>query len=173
MGKSKAGVVAEFLRFGIVGGSGFLVNMLITFVMTKLNGGTQNDNDIVFQLPGPFAFRFTILVWIVSFLIANVWNFQINRSWTFKREHKRGWWAEFWPFFIVGLVAAIAGIFIKIGFTNPHSFMYLPDPPFNDYEGLRARAYWAQLFTIVLTMPINYIVNKLWTFRSVTPSDQG
>ena len=51
--------------------------------------------------------------------------------------------------------------------TNPTSPVYLPSPIFNDHEGLRARAYWAQLFTIVLTMPINYLINKVWTFRAV------
>jgi putative flippase GtrA len=56
----------------------------------------------------------------------NITNFQLNRSWTFKREYRRGWWREFWPFFAVGSIAAIIGMFIKIFFTNPTSPIYLP-----------------------------------------------
>lgn len=160
----------QFIRFGMVGGSGLVVNMVITYLMTQLHGGVSHDNDVVVGLPGDYAFRFTILVWIVAFMIANLWNFQLNRHWTFKRVHKRGWWTEFWPFFVVGSVAAGAGIVIKMALTNPTSPVYLPDPPFNDLHGLRARAYWSQLITILATMPINYLVNKVWTFRAVQPS---
>lgn len=161
-------VMAEFVKFGIVGGSGVVVNLVVAFVMTQLNGGVGNDNRVLFGLPGgTFAVRFTLLVWIVAFMVANLWNFQLNRVWTFKRDRRRSWWAEFWPFLLVGSVAAVVGAMLKIGFTNPTSPIYLPSPTFNDHEGLRARAYWAQLFTIVLTMPINYLVNKVWTFRSI------
>ena len=157
----------QFIKFGIVGGSGVLVNLLVTFVMTKLHGGTVHDNDPLFWLTSKFAFRFTILVWIVAFVVANTYNFQLNRSWTFKREHRRSWWAEFWPFFLVGSIAAAIGGLIKWALTNPTSVFYLPSPTFNDHQGLRARAYWSQLIAIVLTLPINFVVNKLWTFRAV------
>lgn len=169
-GRKLGSTLLEFVRFGVVGGSGVLVNLIVTYLMTQINGGVQNDNRVIFELPGDYAFRFTVLVWIVAFLIANLWNFQLNRSWTFKRAEKRTWWHEFWPFLLVGSVAALVGMVLKILFTNPTSPIYLPDPPFNDTEGLRARAYWAQLFTILLTMPINYVVNKFWTFRQVKPS---
>ena len=99
----------QFIRFGIVGGSGVLVNLLVTYVMTQLNGGVSNDNDVVLELPGPYALRYTIVVWVVAFMIANLWNFQLNRRWTFKRDQMRGWWAEFWPFFAIGSLAAAAG----------------------------------------------------------------
>lgn len=164
--------IRQFIKFGLVGGSGLVINLIITYVMTQLHGGVAHDNDVVLELPGEFAFRFTILVWIVAFMIANVWNFQLNRHWTFRRKHKRSWWAEFWPFFVVGSVAALAGVVIKLALTNPTSPIYLPNPPFNDSHGLRARAYWGQLITIFATMPINYLVNKVWTFRAVHHSTE-
>lgn len=159
--------LGEFIRFGMVGGSGVLVNLVVAYLMTQLNGGVSNDNRILFELPGPWAFRWTALVWIVGFLVANTWNFQLNRGWTFRRAKMRGWWTEFWPFFAIGLVAAGVGLLLKIGFTNHTSPIYLPGPLFNDHEGLRARAYWGQMFAILLTMPVNYLVNKFWTFRAV------
>jgi len=157
----------QFLKFGMVGGSGVVVNMLVTVILTKLHGGTNRDNEVIARLFGDYAFRFTALVWIVAFLVANLWNFQLNRSWTFKRTQRRSWWREFWPFFAVGSIAASAGLLIKIALTNPTSPFYLPGSIFNDHQGLRARAYWSQLIAIILTLPINFVVNKLWTFRAV------
>ncbi|GAA1372110.1 GtrA family protein [Luteococcus sanguinis] len=157
----------QFLKFGIVGGSGVVVNMVVAFIMTKLHGGTSHDNDPVWFITARHALRYTHLVWLGAFVVANFWNFQLNRSWTFKRTHRRGWWAEFWPFFAVGSVAAMAGLVIKTWLTNPTSPVYLPSSVFNDDQGLRARAYWSQLITIVITLPINFVVNKLWTFRAV------
>ena len=68
---------------------------------------------------------------------------------------------------MVGSVAAAAGIFIKLAFTNPTSPFYLPEPLFHEDAGINSREYWSQLLTILITMPINFIVNKLWTFRAV------
>ena len=30
----------EFIKFGVVGGSGFLVNIIVAIIMNKANGGT-------------------------------------------------------------------------------------------------------------------------------------
>lgn len=163
----------QFIKFGMVGGSGVVVNMIIAVIMTKLHGGTSHDNDPIWFFTSEHALRYTHLVWIGAFVLANFWNFQLNRSWTFKRDHRRSYWREFWPFFLIGSVAAAAGLVIKAALTNPSSPLYLPSSLFNDEQGLRARAYWSQLITIVLTMPINFVVNKLWTFRAVkTHHDQ-
>lgn len=163
----------QFVRFGIVGGSGVVVNMVMLFIMTRLHGGTTHDNDVLFHLLGSYTFRFSMLTWIIPFLVANTFNFQLNRSWTFKRDNRRSWWTEFWPFFAVGSVAAVAGIFIKWALTHAGSPVYLPSPWFNDHQGLRARTYWSQLITIIVTLPINFIVNRLWTFRAVKQHTPG
>lgn len=160
--------LGQFGRFAIVGGSGVLVNMVVAVVMNKLNGGSGNAQNILWSIPGtPYNIRFTVAVWIVAFLVANLWNFQLNRWWTFKSNGLAGWWKEFWPFLAVGSVAALAGMFIKIALTNPNSPVYLPEPFFHEEQGIYSREYWSQLIAIVLTMPINFIVNKLWTFRAV------
>lgn len=158
----------QFIRFAIVGGSGVVVNMIVAVIMNKANGGTAHSNDALFAIPGTaFNVRYYHLVWVVSFLVACVSNFQLNRSWTFKSSKHATWLSEFGPFLAVGSVAAAAGLGIITLFTHPGSFLYLPDPPFNENAGLTSRTYWAQLLTIVITMPINFVVNKLWTFRSV------
>ncbi|MFZ1288219.1 MAG: GtrA family protein [Candidatus Phosphoribacter sp.] len=158
--------VRQFVKFGLVGGSGVVVNMLVTIAMHKLNGGTVNGRAALFAIPAtPYFARYLHLVWIVAFLVANLWNFQLNRRWTFRATGYASWWRQFWPFLLVGSVAAVAGLFIITALTHPESPIYLPEPWFNESAGLRSRVYWAQLLTIVLTMPINFVVNKLWTFR--------
>lgn len=158
----------QFVRFGLVGGSGVVVNMIVAIIMNKANGGTQHAFDVVWHIPGTsYNIRFTVLVWIVSFIVANFYNFQLNRSWTFKSSGRAGWWAEFWPFLAVGSVAAIIGMFLKVALTNPTSPLYLSSTFFHEGAGLHSREYWAQIITIIITMPINFVVNKVWTFRSV------
>jgi putative flippase GtrA len=161
-------VLRQFIKFALVGGAGVVVNMLVAIAMNKAHGGTANAQQVLFAIPGTlFNFRFTSLVWIVGFLVANLFNFQINRSWTFRGHPKAPWLHEFWPFFAVGSAAALAGLFIKIAFTNPTSPIYLPEPWFHENAGLQSREYWSQLLTIVITTPINFVVNKVWTFRHV------
>ncbi len=156
----------QFIQFGIVGGSGVLVNMLVALVMNKLNGGTVNSDNPLFKIAG-LTFSFSLLVWIVGFLVSNVFNFQLNRSWTFRSGKQAGWWHEFWPFLAVGSVAALIGLFIKAALKSPKSPLYLGHPFFHEEAGIHSREYWAQLIAILLVMPINFIVNKLWTFRAV------
>ena len=163
-----AHVGRQFIKFGLVGAAGVAVNMAVAILMNKLNGGTVNAQRILFAIPGtPYNFRYSTLVWIVAFLVANLFNFELNRRWTFRHGAKAPWLKEFLPFLAVGSAAAFAGIFIKIGFTNPTSPFYLPEPWFHEGAGLQSREYWAQLLTILITMPINFLVNKVWTFRHV------
>lgn len=158
----------QLVKFGIVGGSGVLVNMVVTVLMNRANGGSANAQDIIWSIPGsPFNVRFTALVWIAAFLVANLWNFQLNRRWTFRSSAHARWWREFWPFLAVGSVAAAVGLFIKIALTNPSSPVFLPEPWFHEDAGLNSREYWGQLIAIIVTMPVNFLVNKFWTFRAV------
>ena len=161
-------LLRQLIKFGLVGGAGVVVNMLVAVALNKLNGGTVNAQNVICPIPGtPYNFRFTSLVWILAFLVANLFNFQLNRSWTFRHGEKAPWLREFWPFLSVGSAAAFLGLFIKIALTNPKSPVYLPEPWFHEDYGLSSREYWAQLFTILITMPINFAVNKLWTFSHI------
>ncbi len=164
--------IAQFAKFAIVGGSGVAVNLLVAIVLHKIHGGTKNASAVLFGVPfTAYNIRFRHLVWLVAFLVANLWNFQLNRMWTFRAARHGSWWSQFWPFLAVGSGAAFAGIFVLTALTHPHSPVALPEPPFTETVGLRSREYWAQLITIFVTMPVNFVVNKLWTFRAVRHHD--
>ena len=161
----------QFIKFGLVGGSGVVVNMVVNIILNKLNGGSANAQNILWSIPGTdYNIRFTLVAWFVPFLVANVWNFQLNRRWTFNASTVAGWWREFWPFLAVGSVAALIGAVSKVLMTNPTSPLYLPEPFFHEETGLRSREYWSQLIAVILTMPVNFLINKVWTFGTVRSS---
>lgn len=156
----------QFLRFGLVGGSGVVVNLVVTIICKRL---FPHYEGVALPLPASdFNIRWYHLIQTVAFLVANTWNFQINRSWTFKSGKHAGWWREFFPFLAVGLVAFVIGQVLLTLMLNPGSPFALGQIAFlDDSNGLRTKLYWATLIQIILTMPINFVVNKLWTFRAV------
>ena len=156
----------QFMRFGLVGGSGVAVNMIVTIICKKL---FPPYLGVAFPLPlTDFNIRWYHVIGTVAFLVANVWNFQLNRTWTFKSGRHAGWWREFVPFLAVGLVAFAVGQVILTALLKDTSPLSLHQFPFfNDSTGLRTALYWANLIQIILTMPVNFVVNKLWTFRAV------
>ena len=104
---------------------------------------------------------------MVAFVVANVWNFQLNRHFTFRSAKHSGWWREYGPFLAVGLVAQMVGLLLLTALMHPGSPISLPSSVFDDSTGLRTKYYWAQLIMIAFTVPLSFVVNKLWTFSSV------
>lgn len=175
--------VRQFIKFGLIGGAGVVVNLLTVAVAHNLgyHGLGVQDNDRFWPIPGtPYAIRYYHLYAIIAFLVANLFNFVWNRHWTFRHGDKAPFGREFWPFLLVGSVAQAAGLVILTLLKNPTSPFYLGHPFFtDDGAAITKRLYWAQLIQIVLVMPINFLVNKLWTFKAVRqryaepPAPQG
>lgn len=164
----------QLVKFALVGGAGIVVNMAVAIALNALNGGPANAQQALFPIPGTdFNVRFTAFVWVAAFFVANLFNFQLNRLWTFRDSGPGSWWSEFWRFLLVGSVAALVGLFLKVAFTHSSTPLYLGAEWFDDGGGLRSREYWAQFLTILVTMPINFVVNKFWTFRRVGRSRIG
>ena len=69
-------------RFAVVGLSGVVVNMLVLIVANKL--GPAHEQAIVGLPFSDFNVRWYHVYSTIAFLVANLWNFQLNRSWTFK-----------------------------------------------------------------------------------------
>lgn len=152
-------------RFGLVGGSGVLVNTLVVILLKKFG---PELNAVAIDLPlTSFNVRWYHLFSMAAFLVANVWNFQLNRHFTFRSAKHSGWWREYGPFLAVGLVAQMVGLLLLTALMHPNSWISLPSSVFDDSSGLRTKYYWAQLIMIVFTVPLSFVVNKLWTFSSV------
>ena len=152
-------------RFGLVGGSGVLVNLLVTVLLKR---GGPHFEDVFLGLPlTDFNVRWYHVYSMVAFLVANLWNFQLNRRWTFRSARHSGWWREYAPFLAVGLAAQLVGLGILTLLMHPGSFLSLPSSVFDNSTGLRTKFYWAQLIVIAITVPISFVLNKVWTFSAV------
>ncbi|SDB91448.1 Putative flippase GtrA (transmembrane translocase of bactoprenol-linked glucose) [Raineyella antarctica] len=161
----------EFASFGVIGGSGVLVNMVVFAGANNvaIHVFNSHEYDSFVGIPGTdFAIRNYIVYNVVAFLFANVYNFVLNRHLTFRHGQRAPFLKEYGPFLLVGAVAQVMGIVILQLLMNRTSPLYLHNSFFVDGEPFwRRRVYWAQFIQILVVMPINFVVNKVWTFRVV------
>lgn len=157
----------QFVRFGIVGGSGVLVNFVVFYLANKglENGLGLHANDVVAQLGSTrWNMRWYHVLSTLAFLLANTWNYQLNRSWTFRGVHGRSWLRGFFPFLATGALAFAVSLTCMTLLMNPTTPIGLPDSVFDDSSGLRTKSYWAQAISTFIAMPVNFIINKFWAF---------
>ena len=152
-------------RFGLVGGTGVLVNLLTVILCNKIG---PNAYGVAFDLPfTDFNVRWYHVFSTLAFLVANLWNFQLNRMWTFRSSAHATWIREYLPFLAVGLLGQLVGLAILTLLMHPGSLFSLPSAVFDNSSGFRTKLYWAQLITITIVTPLSFVLNKLWTFSSV------
>jgi len=165
------GSLGQLLRFSIVGASGVLVNLIVAFAAKKISLGIWSDvsvGDVLFPIPGtPYNVRWYMVFSMIAFVVANVSNYQLNRSWSFKSDHHAGWFKEFFPFFSVGLLAQCIGMILERALMHTGSPLELPSSIFDDSTGFRTKWYWAHLIMICVTIPVSFLLNKFWTFRKI------
>lgn len=82
-----------------------------------------------------------------SFLVAVTNNYSLNRLWTFRTE-RAGVGAQGWRFLVVSTVSLLANIIVLAALVAAGADEFL-----------------AQAIAIVLVTPLNFIGNKLWSFR--------
>ena len=156
-------------RFGVVGFSGVFVNLLVAIIGKKLG---PDPESIFLGLPlTDFNVRWYHVFSTIAFVVANLWNFQLNRLWTFRSGRHSGWFREYLPFLTVGVLAHFVGLGILTLLMHPNSALSLPPEIFDNSTGFRTRFYWAQLITIAVVTPISFVLNKLWTFSAVRGRD--
>lgn len=160
--------LVEFLQFGLVGGSGFVVNFGVFVALMKVFAGDDpaRAHEVLFPL---FLFdknfRVYHLLSTIAFVVANIWNFELNRAWTFRKGGKSSR-KRFSRYFLIGLAAQVVGLVIMSFLLHPASPIALPRDVFDDSSGLRNAKYWAQLIQVFATMPVSFVLQKLWTFAA-------
>jgi putative flippase GtrA len=163
--------VGQLVRFGVVGASGVVVNLLTLVVLRRF--GPHFDEAVVALGSSGFNLRWYHVYSTIAFLVANLTNFQLNRTWTFKSNLAAPWWREYWPFLAVGLACQVIGLALLTLLMHPGSPISLPSDVFDDSSGLRNRLYWAQLIVIAVVTPVSFVLNKLWTFAAVRSARLG
>ncbi|MFC7726778.1 GtrA family protein [Nocardioides sp. GCM10028917] len=163
--------VGLLVRFGVVGASGVLVNLLTLVVLRRF--GPHFDDAVLALGSSGFNLRWYHVYSTIAFLVANLSNFQLNRTWTFKSNLAAPWWREYWPFLAVGLMCQVLGLALLTLLMHPDSAISLPRDVFDDSSGLRNRLYWSQLIVITVVTPLSFVLNKLWTFAAVRSARLG
>ena len=109
----------QLFRFALVGGSGVVVNLFVAIMCKKIG---PDENGIFFDLPlSEFNVRWYHAYSTIAFLVANLWNFQLNRLWTFRSAKHSGWFREYFPFLTVGILGQIVGLGILTLLMHPIS----------------------------------------------------
>ena len=95
--------IRQFVKFGIVGFSGLLVNLVLFTVLQKV----VPDHKATLQYN---------LIYSIAFLSGGVSNYMLNRIWTFKSTAHAG--REGLQFITVSFVALIVGLLVS-AFASP------------------------------------------------------
>jgi len=120
----------QLVRFGLVGGAGFVVNVLVYTLMVHAVGLDYRASNVV------------------AWLVAVMNNFLLNRHWTFDA---RGGQArrQAIRFLVVSLVAEAFSLAMLTVLV----------------EGVGVAKVPAQALAVASSMPLNFLGNKLWSFR--------
>jgi dolichol-phosphate mannosyltransferase len=120
----------QLVRFGLVGGVGFIVNLGVY---------------ALFVHPVGVDYR---VASVIAWLVAVVNNFVLNRHWTFDARDGRAHFQAL-RFLAVSLVAEAFSLLLLTLFV----------------EGVGIAKVGAQALAVAGSMPLNFLGNKLWSFR--------
>jgi putative flippase GtrA len=121
----------QLVRFGIVGGVGFAVNLAVYTLFVHSVGLDYRAASVV--------------AWLVAVLN----NFILNRHWTFDARDGRARFQAL-RFLAVSLAAEAFSLLLLTLFV----------------EGAGMAKVAAQALAVVGSMPLNFLGNKLWSFRA-------
>ncbi len=121
----------QLVRFGVVGGSGFLVNIAVYALCVHALG-------VDYRLS-------SVLAWLVAVLN----NFVLNRHWTFDAAAGSARLQGI-RFFLVSLVAEVFSLGLLTILV----------------ESAGMEKVTAQALAVAASMPLNFLGNKLWSFRT-------
>ena len=137
----------RLIRFGVVGGSGVVVNLAV-FTAGQAIARLYFIDDIAFQI----AVALGIIVSIGT-------NFLLNDRWTWgdlrKGAATRSWLHRLWRFYAVSFASG------ALNFAVARQLRVILD----------SNPYVAVLGGIACAMSMNFVVNHWWTFRTKVTAD--
>jgi putative flippase GtrA len=121
----------QLVRFGLVGGIGFAVNLAVYAFCVHVLGVDYH------------------VAAVIAWLVAVMNNFVLNRHWTFDARDGRVHFQAM-RFLVVSLVAFGFSLLLLTLFVEVAGIAKVP----------------AQALAVAASMPLNFLGNKLWSFRS-------
>lgn len=133
--------IFKFLRFGVVGTTGFIIDFSITWLMLSVFGIYEYAANAI------------------GFTFGATNNYILNRNWTWRSSNPnvKG---EFLKFFLVSLAG--------LGINSLVIFLcQLPGELTFTIDGLTISSFWiAKLIATGVVMVWNFLVNNYFTFRN-------
>jgi putative flippase GtrA len=120
----------QLVRFGLVGGVGFVVNVAVYALFVHSVGLDYRAASVV------------------AWLVAVINNFVLNRHWTFDAREGRAHFQAL-RFLVVSLVAEAFSLLLLTLLVEGAGVAKIP----------------AQALAVAASMPLNFLGNKLWSFR--------
>jgi putative flippase GtrA len=120
----------QLVRFGLVGGVGFVVNVAVYALFVHSVGLDYRAASVV------------------AWLVAVINNFVLNRHWTFDARDGRAHFQAL-RFLVVSLVAEACSLLVLTLLVQDANVAKIP----------------AQALAVAASMPLNFLGNKLWSFR--------
>jgi dolichol-phosphate mannosyltransferase len=120
----------QLVRFGLVGGVGFIVNVAVYALFVHSVGLDYRAASVV------------------AWLVAVINNFVLNRHWTFDAREGRAHFQAL-RFLVVSLVAEAFSLLLLTLLVQGGGVAKIP----------------AQALAVAASMPLNFLGNKLWSFR--------
>ena len=139
LSNEKKNTIVQFIKFGIVGAS----NTLISYGL----------NVLVLFLLSPFHFRWDwVLGNAVAFILSVLWSFYWNNKYVFALEEgeKRN------------LIKALLKTYVSYGFTGIILNMALS---YLWIEVFGISKYITPLINLIISVPLNFLINKFWAFK--------
>lgn len=147
LARSNRKEVKRFIKFAMVGAAGSITDFTVLNLLIQLAGASL------------------ILANTVSFIVAVVQNFMLNRRWTFPESRERHASGQLAQFAVVSIVGLSLNQLVFLTLTHLWDDWlishYGPDWGFTLSYNL------AKLFAIGVVLFWNFTVNRLWTYRGL------
>ena len=139
MEKERMKTLVQFVKFGLVGVSNTAVSYVLYAMIIFLLRDHAWEQDYIFAN-------------VTSFTISVFWSFYWNNKYVFREEEKGS--RKKWK--------ALGKCFLSYGFTgyildNILSYIWI--------RRLGISRYLAPLLNLVFSVPVNFLLNKLWAFK--------
>ena len=137
--KRISGDLLQFIKFGIVGISNTLISYILNIGTILILYSAKVNWDI-------YAGN------VVAFILSVLWSFYWNSKYVFKSENceNRVWWKSLLKTYVS---YAVSGLVL----ANILSWLWV--------DMLDISKFIAPLINLIITVPINFALNKYWAFQ--------
>ena len=141
MSSSQEESLLQFCKFGIIGVSNTLISLIINWIILAILGTA-----------GLFPNADKYIGNTVAFFLSVLWSYYWNNKYVFKEDEnakKRVWWKTL-------IKTYLSYAFTGLVLSNVVSYVCV--------DILHINKFIAPLINLVISVPINYIMNKFWAY---------